>query len=247
MHRERNNVNDNSVAPSMREYDNWTDISPLATHFKSCQVKKENECLAFRVQTSAKEYTFLEDDPEQVKKLLWYITNKAETANGTYQIDNYLLHVVPRLSDEFVTAILKAPSEQAKEPQEETVENGTQQTDDVLEDLQIGVQSPKNSSTNNGEYTNEEDPFKTYYGKPSLSSSSQQQLLANGNQLQEGSSLEDKMELFESWLEYIVIILFVLLIIKGLFKALFSSSKKSNNDKNYEDGPAWFHDHGKDI
>ncbi len=71
---------------------------------------------------------------------------------------------------------------------------------------------------------------------------------SNENQVQGNESLlESKMDFFEGWLEYIVIILFVLLIIKGLFKALFSSSKKSNNDRNYEDGPAWFHNHGKDI
>lgn len=247
VHRERGNVNQDNIETTLDKYDSWTDISTLATHFKSCQVKMENECLAFRVQTTNKEYSFLEDDPRQVKHLLWYITNKAMTADGKYCIDTFLLDVVPRLGDEFVTAILEMPSGQTEENQRGTVENGTQQADDVLENLQIEVQSQENSSSDDAETTVQEDPFQTYYDKPSLSNSGQQQLSANGNQLQEGYFLEDKTELFESWLEYIVVILFVLLIIKGLFKALFSSSKKSNNDKNYEDGPAWFHDHGKDI
>ena len=247
VHRERGNVNQDNVETTPGKFDSWTDISTLATHFKSCLIKLDNECLAFRVQFRNKEYSFLEDDPRQVKQLLWYITNKAKTADGKYCVDSFLLDVVPGLSDEFVTAILEVPSEQTNEYQRGTAENGRQQADNVLEDLQIEVQSQESISSDNVESAAQEDPFKTYYGKHALSSSGQQQLLANGNQLQEGSSLEGKMELFESWLEYIVVILFVLLIIKGLFKALFSSSKKSNNDKNYEDGPAWFHDHGKDI
>lgn len=97
---------------NLRRYGNWTDISALTSHFRSCQIKVENECLVFRVQTSAKEYSFLEDDPEQVRQLLWCIVNKAETTNGEYRIDSYLLDVIPRLSDEFVTAVFDVPSGQ---------------------------------------------------------------------------------------------------------------------------------------
>lgn len=246
VHRERGNVNQDNIETTLDKYDSWTDVSTLTAHFKSCLIKVENECLVFRVQTTNKEYSFLEDDPRQVKQLLWYITNKAKTTDGKYCIDSFLLDAIPRLGDEFVTAILDVPSEQTKEYQRGTAENGRQQAVDVLENMQIEVQSQE-STPNNVEATAQEDPFKTSYGSPSLPNIDQQQLSANGNQMQDGSSLECKMELFERWLEYIVVILFVLLIVKGLFKALFSSSKKSNNDKNYEDGPAWFHDHGKDL
>lgn len=114
VHRERDNTNQQESGSNLRRYGNWTDISALTCHFRSCQIKVENECLVFHVQTSAKEYSFLEDDPEQVRQLLWCIVNKAETTNGEYRIDSYLLDVIPRLSDEFVTAVFDVPSGQTK-------------------------------------------------------------------------------------------------------------------------------------
>ena len=36
-------------------------------------------------------------------------------------------------------------------------------------------------------------------------------------------------------------------LLKAILKGFFSSSPKSSSDKNYKDGPAWFHDHGHHI
>lgn len=102
----------------------------------------------FRVQTSAKEYSFLEDDLEQVRQLLWCIVNKAETTNDEYRIDSYLLDVIPRLSDEFVTAVFDVPSGQTKKSQrDESIENGSQQKVDPFQNLDTEVQGSENRST----------------------------------------------------------------------------------------------------
>lgn len=51
----------------------------------------------------------------------------------------------------------------------------------------------------------------------------------------------------DSILENILLLVIGYWLLKAVLKGFFGSSKNNNRDKNYEDGPAWFHDHGQNI
>ncbi len=228
----------------------WYDVSNFAPSVKQCQISLTNERLYVYVYTGDKDVYFWVEEPQRTGALM--------VLNG-----NDLMEYRQAFFNEFITEALNSlPPNATVQPH---VQQRTEYEVDPLENLEIDVQPVDKELLEKG-LSNEE--IADYYAKlhedsrttskgrntdNAMSGVMQQsisgQLPQQGNR--EESQSEGSSSGLDGFLENILLLVIGCWILKAILKGFFgssnSSSKKNSSDKNYEDGPAWFHDHGQNI
>ena len=228
----------------------WYDVSNFAPSVKQCQISLTNERLYVYVYTGDKDVNFWVEEPQRTGALM--------VLNG-----NDLMEYRQAFFNEFITEALNSlPSNATVQPH---VQQRTEYEVDPLENLEIDVQPVDKELLEKG-LSNEE--IADYYAKlhegsritskgrntdNAMSGVMQQ---SNSGQLpQQSKRGESQSEgstggldgILENILMLVIGYCILKAIMKGFFGSSSSSSKKNSSDRNYEDGPAWFHDHGQNI
>ena len=231
----------------------WFDVSNFTPSVKQCMVSFTDDKLYVYVNTGDKDVNFWVGEPQRTGALVML--------NG-----NDMMEFRQGVFNEFITESLRSLPENA------TIQPHIQRTevDETypLANLEIDVQRVDKELLEQG-LSNEE--LADYYAKQNENSQTSkgkgdddnvmsgiiQQ--SNGGLSQQQSNHETKQSDrkgsgLEGILENILMLLIGYWLLKAIFKLFGSSSsakkgrrEKSDWEKNYEDGPAWFHDHGQKI
>lgn len=228
----------------------WYDVSNFAPSVKQCQISLTNERLYVYVYTGDKDVNFWVEEPQRTGALM--------VLNG-----NDLMEYRQAFFNEFITEALNSlPSNATVQPH---VQQRTEYEVDPLENLEIDVQPVDKELLEKGLSNEEiadyyaklhEDSRITSKGRNTDNAMSGVMQQSNSGQLpQQSKRGESQSEgssggldgILENILMLVIGYCILKAIMKGFFGSSSSSSKKNSSDRNYEDGPAWFHDHGQNI
>ena len=224
----------------------WYDVSNFAPSVRQCQISLTNERLYVYVNTGDKDVNFWVEEPQRTGALM--------VLNG-----NDLMEYRQALFNEFITESLNSlPSNDTVQPH---VQQRTEEYEvDPLENLEIDVQPVDKELLDQG-LSNEE--IADYYAKQNKESHSGSRVRNADNTMsgvmnQSGSGQSQQQGVRETSrsdrsssgldgiLENILMVVIGFWLLKAILKGFFGSSKSSKN-KDYDDGPAWFHDHNQNI
>ena len=224
----------------------WYDVSNFAPSVRQCQISPTNDRLYVYVNTGDKDVNFWVEEPQRTGALM--------VLNG-----NDLMEYRQALFNEFITESLNSlPSNATVQPH---VQQRTEEYEvDPLENLDIDVQPVDKELLEQG-LSNEE--ILDYYAKQNENSLTSSRVGDTDNtmsgvmeqsgsgQSQQQGSRETKQSGgngsgLEGILENILMLVIGYWLLKAVLKGFFGSSKSSKN-KDYDDGPAWFHDHNQSI
>ena len=230
----------------------WYDVSNFAPIVKQCKIAFTDDRLFVYVNTGDKDINFWVGEPQRTGALV--------VLNG-----NDVMEYRQAIFNQFIEESLNSLPENAT-VQMHTQPNVQQRTEeydtDPLANLEIEAQPVDKELLEQG-LTNEE--LADYYAKQHEESRTSSRVgytdnamsgvmeQSNRGQSRQQSGLETKQSEgngggLEGILENILMLVIGYWLLKAVFKGFFSSSsKKSNRNKDYEDGPAWFHDHGQNI
>lgn len=224
----------------------WYDVSNFAPSVRQCQISPTNDRLYVYVNTGDKDVNFWVEEPQRTGALM--------VLNG-----NDLMEYRQALFNEFITESLNSlPSNATVQPH---VQQRKEEYEvDLLENLDIDVQPVDKELLEQG-LSNEE--ILDYYAKQNENSLTSSRVGDTDNtmsgvmeqsgsgQSQQQGSRETKQSGgngsgLEGILENILMLVIGYWLLKAVLKGFFGSSKSSKN-KDYDDGPAWFHDHNQSI
>ena len=224
----------------------WYDVSNFAPSVRQCQISPTNDRLYVYVNTGDKDVNFWVEEPQRTGALM--------VLNG-----NDLMEYRQALFNEFITESLNSlPSNATVQPH---VQQRTEEYEvNLLENLDIDVQPVDKELLEQG-LSNEE--ILDYYAKQNENSLTSSRVGDTDNtmsgvmeqsgsgQSQQQGSRETKHSGgngsgLEGILENILMLVIGYWLLKAVLKGFFGSSKSSKN-KDYDDGPAWFHDHNQSI
>lgn len=205
-----------------QQNDQWYDVSGFAPSVKQCMICPTQNRLYICVYTETRFFNFWIEEPER-SALLVMVENNDDFEMRRALFDKCIIEYLNNLP---ANTTIKELTQKGKISQNQTTRIEQQSGQPLLNEEYADCQ-------NDQKYRNSNEN-KENYGQQS--SKTQTQPSKNDSQEQEGNSMTEF--LFSS----IFIFLFLFWIVKKLFKGLFSTQKKSNTDKLYEDG-AWFHDH----
>lgn len=232
IHRIRKGVtNEKEVQVAIGEWKEWTDISYMTPSFLSCKVQLIGNTISFKVETNDYIYTFADDNPKESEQLEWNIRNGSRNEDGQTFINDYLRTIVPSLGMEYVTAIKRH-------------RNDVETTSSIPEPNEF----EETETANNAEGTEVESvdtPNKLGIVASPVQNTQSIRSMNNVAAPKEENSDKDKEGSSRGVLETIIGAFIILWIIKGVFKAFFSSGKKKK--KNSWTDQAWFHDHNQKI
>ncbi|MBR1697910.1 MAG: hypothetical protein IJ712_06760 [Anaerovibrio sp.] len=227
----------------------WYDVSNFAPSVKQCKVSFTEDRLYVYVNTGDKDINFWVGEPQRTGALV--------VLDG-----NDLMEYRQGVFDEFITESLNSL------PSNATIQSHTQQETkdydiDPLENLEVEFQPVDKELLDEGlsneeiadYYDNQRKRNQTENANKVISGVMQQ---SNGGQSQQQGTKETKQSNgsgLDAILENILMLVIGYWLLKALFKGLFSSSssskksrkEKSSSERDYEDGPAWFHDHNQSI
>lgn len=221
----------------------WFDVSHLAPSVRQCMVSLTEDRLFIYVNTGDKDINFWVEEPQRTGALL--------VLNG-----NDMTEYRQIIFDKFISESLKNLPTNAvvqRHAQQETEESII----DPLANFEIEVQTVDKNLLEEG--LSNEDIAKHYASQPDnnqtnnpnantsavMSGFTQQR---NQGMSQQQANQETKVSDENSGGLYNIFALLIgFWLLKAILKGFFSSSPKSSSDKNYKDGPAWFHDHGHHI
>ena len=228
----------------------WYDVSSFAPKVKQCSIAFTDDKLFVYVNTGDKDINFWVGEPQRTGALM--------ILNG-----NDMMEYRQAFFNEFIEQSLNdlpanATVQQHVQP---NVQQGTEEYDaDPLANLDIDVQPVDKELLKQG-LSNEE--ILDYYAKQNENSLTSSRVGDTDNtmsgvmeqsgsgQSQQQGSRETKQSGgngsgLEGILENILMLVIGYWLLKAVLKGFFGSSKSSKN-KDYEDGPAWFHDHNQSI
>lgn len=228
----------------------WYDVSSFAPSVRQCQISFTNERLYVYVYTGDKDVNFWVEEPQRTGALM--------VLNG-----NNLMEYRQTIFNEFITESLNSlPPNATVQPH---AQQRTEYEVDPLKELEIDVQPVDKELLEKG-LTNEEiadyyakqyeDSRTTSKGRNTDNAMSGVMQQSNSGQLpQQSKRGESQSEgstggldgILENILMLVIGYCILKAIMKGFFVSSSSSSKKNSSDRNYEDGPAWFHDHGQNV
>lgn len=225
----------------------WYDVSNFAPSVKQCKIGLTDDRLFIYVFTGDKDVNFWVGEPQRTGALL--------VLNG-----NDVMEYRQAIFNEFIEESLRSL------PANATIQRHIQlraeeYDNDLFDNLEIEVQhvdkelleqglsneklaeyySKKNEGSHTNSRTGNSDNAMSGVMQSSSSGLSQQQDNQETNKSNaSGGGLD-------SILENILMLLIGYWLLKAVLKGFFGSSKKSKSDKDYDDAPAWFHDHGQNI
>lgn len=223
----------------------WYDVSNFAPVVKQCKVCFTEDKLYVYVNTGDKDVNFWVGEPQRTGALM--VLN-----------DNDMMELRQAFFNEFIEQSLNDLP--ANATVQSHVQHSTEDYEiDPLENLEVVFhrvdkeQLDKGLSTENisANHANQRNGNRTENARNSVSGvmQSSNSGLAQQQGNQEISQSEGNNIGQDEILGNILALVIGYWLLKALLKEFFSSSssKKSSSEKDYEDGPAWFHDHGKNI
>lgn len=233
----------------------WYDISKFAPSVKQCKVSFTEDRLYVYVNTGDKDVKFWVGEPQRTEALV--------VLNG-----NDMMEYRQGVFNEFIIESLSSL------PANATVQSHNQQETkdydiDPLENPGI-VFYPVEKEPSEEEYADEDTANlsgnRLVEGRTdnmvekntdNIASGVVQQSndgLSRQQSNRETSRSKENFSALDDILENILAVVIVYWLLESLFKGFSSSSsskksrrEKSSSEKDYEDGPAWFHDHGQNL
>lgn len=225
----------------------WYDVSNFAPSVKQCMISLTDDRLFVYVYTDNKDVNFWVGEPQR--------TGALGVLNG-----NDIMEYRQAVFNKFIEESLKNLPANATVQQH--VQSRTEEYDtDPLANLEIEVKPVDKELLEQG-LSNDE--IADYYANKNEDGHANSRIentdnamsgvmqQSNSGQSQQQGSQETKQSDangsgLDSILENILLLVIGYWLLKAVLKGFFGSSPKNNRDKNYEDGPAWFHDHGQNI
>lgn len=225
----------------------WYDVSNFAPSVKQCKIGLTDERLFVYVFTGDKDVNFWVGEPQRSGALIVLNGNdvmeyrqaifnefiekslRSLPANATVQ-----QHIQPGADENHLDPLANLEIE-AQPVDKELLEQGL--SNEEIADYYAN----KNEGNHANSKTGNADNAISGVMQPSSSGQSQQQ----DNQDTEQSSASGGG--LDGILKNILMLVIGYWLLKAVLKSFFGSSKKNKRDKNYDDGPAWFHDHGQNI
>lgn len=228
----------------------WYDVSNFAPKVKQCKIAFTADRLVVYVNTDDKDVNFWVGEPQRTGALM--------ILNG-----NDMMEYRQAFFNEFIEQSLNALPANAAVQQhvQANVQQGTEEYDkDPLANLDIEVQPVDKELVEQG-LSNEE--MADYYaqqhedsrignksrGVDNTMSGVMQRSNSGSPQQQDNQEKSQSNGIgssFDGILENILMVVIGFWLLKAVLKGFFGSSKSSKN-KDYDDGPAWFHDHNQNI
>ena len=225
----------------------WYDVSNFAPSVNQCKVALTDDRLFVYVLTGDKDVNFWVGEPQRSGALL--VLNGNDVMEYRQAIFNEFIeeslrnlpanatvqqHIQPRADEKLIDPLANLEIE-VQPVDKELLEQGLSN-----EEL-AKYYSKKNEGSHANSRTGNTDNTMSGVLQPSSSGLSQQ----HGNQ--ETNKSNSSGGGLDGILENILMLVIGYWLLKAVLKGFFGSSKKSKRDKNYDDGPAWFHDHGQNI
>ena len=221
----------------------WVDVSHLAPSVRQCMVSLTEDRLFIYVNTGDKDINFWVEEPQRTGALL-VLNGNDMTEYRQIIFDKFIRESLNNLPTNAVVQ---------RHAQQETEESII----DPLANFEIEVQTVDKNPLEEG-LSNEEiakhyasQPYNNQTNSPNANTSAvmsgftqqRDQRISQQQANQETKVFDDN----SGGLYYIFTLLIGFWLLKVILKGFFSSSPKNSSDKNYKDGPAWFHDHGHHI
>lgn len=201
----------------------WYNVSGFAPSVKQCLICPTPDRLYIYVDTGNKSFNFWIEEPERTA-LLVTVENNDDFEMRRALFDKCIIEYLNNLP---ANTTIRELTQQSQTNQSQATRREAQQSEQqhINEDF-ADCQNNQDGSISNENQGND----------------GQQLSVAQAQQSENNAQEQAENSMVEALLKYILVFLFCFWIIKKLFKGLFSTSKKSDTDKLYEDG-AWFHDH----
>lgn len=225
----------------------WYDVSNFAPSVKQCKIGLTDDRLFVYVFTGDKDVNFWVGEPQRSGALI--VLNGDDAMEFRQAIFN-----------EFIEESLRSLPANAT-VQQHIQPRADKNIIDPLANLEIEVQPVDKELLEQGLFNeeiadyyakkNEGNHANSKTGNTDNAMSGVMQHSSSGQFQQQDIQDTKQSNTSDDGLNGIVANIFMLVIsfwlLKAVLKAFFGSSNKSKRDKNYDDGPAWFHDHGQNI
>lgn len=227
------------------------DVSNFAPNVKQCLISITDDKLYVYIDTGEKDVTFWVGEPQRTGALMVLGDNDMMELRQAF----FAEFIDQSLKNLPANAIVKShvqqePKDYDIDPMEnpgyEFYPNEKEQSDEGYSDEETYDYSENQYADRQmGDRVGNTDNVASGVMQQSNSGLSQQQGGQDTRQSEgNGSGLDG---ILENILMLVIGYWLLKAVLKGFFGSSKSSSKKSSSDKDYEDGPAWFHDHNQSI